>query len=417
MREVTIRLMHMALATPDKATLDALRIDRTKPARTGTWLALLAVAVALITVFVTVLVQTRRPGPLAVRTVRVHAPQSNASSTLLNASGYVTARRAATVSSKATGKVIDVLVEEGMQVEDGQVLARLDASNIEMNLELAKAQLESAHKALGETRANLEHAEREFRRIERLTTEHAASQVELDRAATDVRVLEARLARHMADIAVSEREVALWHQQLEDSVIRAPFPGIVTSKNAQPGEMISPVSAGGGFTRTGICTIVDMNSLEIEVDVSESYINRVGSGQPVEAVLDAYPQWRIPARVIAIIPTADRQKATVKVRVGFEETDPRILPDMSVKAAFQSPEDANREPSSPTIPRAAIRQREGRDFVWIVRGGRLERRIVTIGERGREEVAIVAGLVDGERLVVEGPENLVEGAEVRETGQ
>src|SRR5207253_9442608 len=163
-------------------------------------------------------------------------------------------------------------------------------------------------------------------------------QLDLDRAESETKALQARLERQLADVAVAEREVAVWKQQLDDTVIHAPFAGIVTSKNAQPGEMISPMSAGGSFTRTGICTLVDMGSLEIEVDVNESYTNRVEPGQPVEATLDSYPDWRIPSKVIAIIPTADRQKATVKVRVGFDQLDPKILPDMGVKAAFQGKE-------------------------------------------------------------------------------
>jgi RND family efflux transporter MFP subunit len=208
--------------------------------------------------------------------------------------------------------------------------------------------------------------------------------------------------------------VAIWQQQLEDMVIRAPFTGIVTSKDAQPGEMISPMSAGGSFTRTGICTLVDMNSLEIEVDVNESYINRVRPDQPVEAVLDSYPEWRIPARVIAIIPTADRQKATVRVRVGFEQLDPRILPEMSVKVAFQSAGEAAPIQSVPTVPARAIRQHNGNHVVWVVHDGRVERRAVTPGTARGDQMTIAAGIRDGERVVVEGAGDLVDGQQVRE---
>jgi RND family efflux transporter MFP subunit len=358
-----------------------------------------------------------RPKPVAVRTVAVQEYSVGGQKTLLNASGYVTARRVATVSSKVSGKVTEVLAEEGMKVEAGQVLARLDSSNAEKSLQLAEAQLESARKALDETRANLEQAEREFRRVTQLATEKIATQADLDRAETDVKSLKARLAKQTADISVAEREVAVWKQQLDDTIILAPFAGIVTSKNAQPGEMISPMSAGG-FTRTGICTIVDMNSLEIEVDVSESYINRVKSGQPVEAALDSYPDWKIPARVIAIIPAADRQKATVKVRVGFEKLDPRILPDMGVKVAFQSAGQNGVEASTArnvVIPRSALRQRDGKDVVWVVRDGRVERRAVTVGMTTADEATIVAGLSSGERIVVEGPADLAENTRVTET--
>jgi HlyD family secretion protein len=213
---------------------------------------------------------------------------------------------------------------------------------------------------------------------------------------------------------VAEREVSLWLQQLDDTIIRAPFAGVVTSKDAQPGEIVSPISAGGGFTRTGICTIVDMSSLEIEVDVSESYINRVQPDQPVEARLDSYPDWAIPAKVIAIIPTADRQKATVKVRVGFEKLDPRILPDMSVKVAFQSTEETKEVQRTLSIPAAAVRRMDGREVVFVVNDGRAERRAVTVGDERGDEAIIAAGLSGGERIVVEGPENLADGARVTE---
>ena len=255
--------------------------------------------------------------------------------TVLNASGYVTARREATVSSKVTGKVMEVLIEEGMKVTNGQVVARLDDSNVKTSLDVAVAQLASAKAALAETEAQLKDADQEFQRTTELAKQHIASQSDLDLAESNAKALQAHLAQQQLDIVVAERQVEMWQQQMDDMIIRAPFDGVITTKDAQPGEMISPVSAGGGFTRTGIGTIVDMNSLEIEIDVNESYINRVEPGQPVEATLDAYPDWKIPCKVIAIIPTADRDKSTVKVRVGFDQLDPRILPDMSVKVAFR----------------------------------------------------------------------------------
>ncbi len=403
--------------SPDREALDALRIDRERPARRRPPLSLFVAASAVVAAAAGLLWWISRPGAIVVRTVVAQETSPGSDRTLLNASGYVTARRDATVSSKVTGKVVEVVVEEGMKVEAGQVLARLDASNVEMSLALAEAQLQAARDALGETRANLEQAERELRYVNQLAERAAATQLELDRAQTSVKSLKARLDRQAADVAVGDREVALWNQQLDDTVIRAPFAGIVTSKNAQPGEMISPMSAGGSFTRTGICTIVDMSSLEIEVDVSESYINRVEPDQPVQATLDSYPEWRIPARVIAIIPTADRQKATVKVRVGFETLDPRILPDMSVKVAFQSAGGAGPAPRSVTIPRAAVRQRDGRDVVWVVRDGRVERRAVSVAQAGRDEVIVAAGLGAGDRVVVEGPEDLADGDRVTEGGR
>lgn len=321
----------------DKATLDRLRIDRSvAAAKPLSWLvpALLVLVVAAIGI----VWWMKQPKAAAVQAVVVarEAPAAGGAqnTTLLNASGYITARRSATVSSKVTGKVSEVLVEEGMKVEQGKVLARLDSSNVKASLRLAEAQLQRARRSMEETKPNLEFATQELKRFTDLAARKAVSDSDLRRSETELKALEARLARQMAEIAVAEGEVEQWKQQFDDTIIRAPFGGVVTSKNAQPGEMISPMSVGG-FTRTGICTIVDMSSLEIEVDVNESHINRVQPGGRVEATLDAYPDWRIPAKVIAIIPTADRQKATVKVRIGFDQLDPRILPEMAVKVAFQ----------------------------------------------------------------------------------
>lgn len=335
--------------------------------------------------------------------------------TVLNASGYVTARRAATVSSKVTGKVVEVLVEEGMKVKEGQILARLDDTNVKASLRLVEAQLDSARSALEETRARLHQAELELNRFVELVKGNIASKADLDRAEAEAKALQARLEQQQKEVTVAERQVALWQQQVEDTIIRAPFTGIVRSKDAQPGEMISPVSAGGGFTRTGICSIVDMESLEIEIDVNESYITRVEAGQPVVATLDAYPEWRIPCKVIAIIPTADRQKATVKVRVGFDKLEARVLPEMSVKVAFHEAASASPVTSrTVTVPKAAVQQQNGRDVVWVVQRGRVERRAITVGSANGDEAVISAGVVAGDRVVLNAPAGLTEGARVKE---
>jgi RND family efflux transporter MFP subunit len=334
---------------------------------------------------------------------------------VLNASGYVTARRAATVSSKVTGKVIEVLIEEGMKVKEGQVVARLDDTNIKASLAVAQAQMESARAALDETRAQLKQANQEFQRITELARQHIASQSDLDQAESNAKSLQAHLAQQEVDITVADRQVAMWRQQLDDMTIRAPFAGVVTTKDAQPGEMISPVSAGGGFTRTGIGTIVDMTSLEIEIDVNESYINRVEAGQPVEATLDAYPEWKIPCKVIAIIPTADRQKSTVKVRVGFDKLDPRILPDMSVKVAFHETGGGTTTVSRTVIvPKGAVQNQDGRDVVFVMQNGRAERRTVTVSSTLNDEVTLSAGVSAGEKIIVESPAGLADGAAVKE---
>ncbi len=358
----------------------------------------------------------QRPEPaVEVRTVTARQVSGSAASTVLNASGYVTARRYATVSSKLTGQVKDVLIEEGMTVEEGQVLAYLDDANVRRSHELALAQLASERTAAKETEALLREARANLERTENLVARDLASDQELDRARAAAESLAARLERIRADAVVAERQVDIYAQQLEDTVIRAPFAGVVVAKNAQPGEMISPVSAGGGFTRTGIGTLVDMESLEIEIDVNEAYINRVDAGQTVTANLDAYPDWDIPGHVIAIIPTADRQRATVEVRVGFDELDPRILPDMGVKVAFQDAGEVAEQASGVLVPARALREDQGRTIAWVVNQGRAERRAVATGRRQDDDILVTAGVSSGERVIVNAPAALEDGVAVKET--
>jgi RND family efflux transporter MFP subunit len=360
------------------------------------------------------------PTAIEVRTAAARAIRLDQPTTVLNASGYVTARRMATVSSKVTGRVVDVLIEEGMEVEEGQLLAVLDASNTAANLRLAESELEAARATLAETRVRRDEAEVELQRIRPLAERGVVAAAELDRVQANYDSLEARIVQQQDQVEVAASRVALWQQELADREIRAPFAGVVVSKNAQPGEMISPMSAGGSFTRTGIGTIVDMESLEIEVDVNESYINRVSPGQRVEATLDAYTDWQIPASVIAIVPTADRQRATVKVRIAFDQLDPRILPDMGVKVAFRdlpgevAADSGDSAPSGVVVPTAALRRDGGRDVVFVVAGGIVERRQVGIGSRNENEAVINSGLAAGERVVVEGPVELRDGDLVSE---
>jgi RND family efflux transporter MFP subunit len=395
--------------------LEALRIDRGRSDEAGR-----RRSGVLITLVVLALVlggggywwMTQRG--LMVQTALAVPVASDGGRIALNASGYVVARRAATVSSKITGKVVEVLIEEGMEVQEGQVLARLDDTNIRAGLRLSEAQLESAKAALAETQALLRQAEKELLRVEALTQTQIASESDLDAALAAVDALRARLELQQADVGVAERNVAVRCQDLEDTIIRAPFSGMATAKNAQPGEMISPVSAGGGFTRTGIGTLVDMDSLEIEVEVNESYLQRVSAGQRVEAVLDAYPEWKIPGSVIAIIPTADRQKATVKVRVGFDQLDTRMLPEMGVKVAFLASAGEVVGSKSVVVPRRALRKIEGRDAVYVVTEGWAEQRWVSLGVLRGEEVVVTEGLEPGEKVITDGPEGLTAGANVRE---
>lgn len=360
---------------------------------------------------------TTRAVAVEVHTVVVQAESDNAGDhTVLNASGYVTARRAATVSSKVTGKVSEILIEEGMKISEGQVLARLDETNVQANLQLARAQAGSAQAARSETRVRLQEAEKDLQRQANLKQRNVNTEADYDHAHAAHAALLARLEQQDADVAVAERTVAIWQQQLDDTVIRAPFAGTVTSKNAQPGEMISPMSTGG-FTRTGICTIVDMQSLEIEIDVNESYINRVETGQAVEATLDAYPDWKIACHVIAIIPTADRNKSTVRVRVGFDHLDPRILPEMSVKVAFRDtagPRASGTVRRGTIVPHAAIRDEDGKSIVFVVHDARAERRAVTIDRTDGDRVFVATGLTPGERVVIDPPKILSDQSHVKE---
>ncbi len=394
--------------------LDELRIDRSAPEAKS--LPKWPFVVAAIVLVIAAAAWIFRGGSIPqVKTASARQVSGRDQGTVLNASGYVTARRRATVSSKVTGKVVEVLIEEGMAVDEGQVLARLDMSNVSASLRLAEAQLASSRTALRETQVRIDEARLELGRAEKLVEQQISSQADLDMAQAEFDSLLARLERQKGEASVAEQEVLVWRQELEDRVIRAPFAGIVVSKNAQPGEMISPVSAGGGFTRTGIGTIVDMSSLEIEVDVNEAYINRVVSEQPVVATLDAYPDWPIPSHVIAIIPTADRQKATVQVRVGFDQLDPRILPDMGVKVAFQETSDEGQQVRGVVVPSAAVRRDRGRDVVLVLSSDVIESRAVELGNDLGDDVLIVAGLSSGEAVVIEGPTDLQDGDRVRES--
>ncbi|MGI9327134.1 MAG: efflux RND transporter periplasmic adaptor subunit [Pseudomonadales bacterium] len=352
------------------------------------------------------------PGALAevsVRTALARAPSlASSGSSVLDATGYVVARRQATVSSKATGKVVEVLIEEGMRVVDGQLLARLDDSIPRAQLDLANSQIASARASLDELDVQLRQTKLDLQRTQGLAVRNLASQADLDRDQLSVEALIARLERARKDVGVAQGVAAVQQQQLTDMEIRAPFAGVVIAKAAQPGEMISPVSAGGGFTRTGICTIVDMDSLEVEVDVNESYINRVTAGQHVDVVLNAYPADRYPAQVIAIIPAADRSKATVRVRVGFVEKDQRVLPDMGVQVAFLGDEPPNAPtPEGVTVPASAVGERDGRQIVYVVEAGSA-RPVTVVGDApqgGRAKIH--KGLLDGQRVVVELNEDLI----------
>jgi RND family efflux transporter MFP subunit len=360
-----------------------------------------------------------RERPIQVETAVVTERTAGTQAAVLNASGYVTARRRATVSSKITGKIVEVDVEEGMAVREGQVLARLDDATLKASLSLAEARVEAARRSVQESEVRLAEAKVTLGRQQQLVKEGLATVAEVDAAQAEVDSLDARILAAREQVRVAERQVELDRTNLDDTIIRAPFSGVAISKDAQPGEMVSPVSAGGGFTRTGICTLVDMRSLEIEVDVNESYINRVKTDQGVTAVLDAYPDWQIPARVITTVPTADRQKATVLVRIGFVALDPRILPDMGVKVTFlRDAEQGEAQVAARPVmlvPKAAITTAGNQAYAFVVSSaGVVDRRAVTTGGIDGDRLEVLAGLNGGERVVMSPPATLTSGVRVSE---
>ena len=351
-------------------------------------------------------------------------PDAGGRQALLNASGYITPRRRATIAAKITGRVTGVFFDEGTRVAQGQLLATLDESDVKRAFDSAKADRDSAQAAIADYEVQLRNAQIALRRAEQLQKAGVQTQEALDNAGTAADSLKAKIALAKQQVAASEARIAVAQQAVDNCTIRAPFAGVVVSKDAQVGEMVSPNSAGGGFTRTGIATIVDMHSNEIEVDVNESYIARVENGQQVTATLDAYPDKPIPSKVRTVIPTADRQKATVKVRITIVDLEKYnfILPDMGVKVAFLENEqpaakDKNKgKEKGPQavafIPKSAVRSDSNASFVFLVRDGKVERRAVNLGMDRGTDVAVLAGVSPGDALVVKGPESLHDGEKV-----
>jgi RND family efflux transporter MFP subunit len=407
----------------DSDSLGSLRIDRSAPAPGaggGKRLFYIGGSVLLVAAVGVALWLWLGGKTIEVNTVTAEAESTGPSlgTSVLNASGYVVARRQATVSAKVTGKIEEIYVEEGMAVKKDQVLARLDPVNIQTVLTMAQRELEASRRNLAETEVRLADARRALARNEELVKQKLISEAALDTSRADVNALAARLEASKAQVKVSESQVAMRKIDYDDLQVKAPFAGVVISKDAQPGEIVSPMSAGGGFTRTGIATIVDMDSREIEVDVNEAYINRVKPNQRIEATLDAYPDQTLPAHVINLVPTADRTKATVRVRIGFDRLEPQILPEMGIKVRFldDQPEQAqagNSKGPRIRVPTVAIAH-EGEDtFVWVVNEGRVERRAVTIGPESEGNTEVLAGVTSGEELVSPVVPGLEDGGKVK----
>jgi len=401
------------------ALLEQLRIERpaqeaARSAAPTRWLAgiVAALAVSIAGAWyawprgVTIAVATAEPAPAQV---------SAGPAAVLDASGYVVARRQATVSAKITGKVVLLAIEEGQRVEPDQIIARLDDTNARAAVVQARAQREHAAAGLMAAQVALENAAPTFERNRLQLARAVISAQSFDNAKASYDA--ARTSREVAarGLAVADATLAVAERNLEDTLVRAPFAGVVTVKAAQEGEMVSPISAGGGYTRTGVGTIVDMSSLEIEVDVSENFINRVKAGQRAAAKLNAYPDWEIPAHVVAIIPTADRAKATVKVRVAFEANDPRILPQMGVRVTFLGDAAAPNAAAGAAlvVPAAAVQSAGDTGVVYVVSAGSVERRSVRLGQRLGAEQVVLSGLTSGSRIAASGLDRLTDGAKVR----
>ncbi len=401
--------------------LKELRIDRSAPPppsnRRPLWIGL---AVVLgIAVVGGGLFAASRGRAVEVQVAEATAiGNGGASASVLDATGYVVARRMATVSAKITGKVREVRIEEGQHVDAGYVMATLDPIDADAQRTLAASQVAASRSQIAGVQAQLREAEANASRLSSLVRQQLVSKAQYDQAVAQRDALRAQLATAQRNASVSSANLRIAENGVDNTVVRAPFAGVVIAKAAQPGEIVSPLSAGGGFTRTGIGTIVDMDSLEVEVDVGESYIGRVKPGMPVETVLNAYPDWKIPSEVIAIIPTADRGKATVKVRVALKQKDARIVPDMGARVSFLERE----QPAAPKrtgalVPAAAIVERGGKSVVYVVEGdgekADVRAAAVTTGRTLGDDVEVLGGLTGGERVVLDPPEKLEDGARVR----
>jgi RND family efflux transporter MFP subunit len=414
------------MATPldsPRPDLGSLRIHDGQRAKSGMGKRIVYAGIpVLIFAGIVVAAYAFRNQKPVVEVTTIVKPEAGGQQTALNASGYITPRRRATIAAKITGRVTGVFFDEGTRVAEGQLLATLDDSDLRRALDSAKADRDSSQAAIADFEVQLKNAQIELRRAEQLQKAGVQTQEALDNATMAVDSLKAKITLAKQQVVAAESRIGVAQQAVDNCTIRAPYAGIVVSKDAQVGEMVSPVSAGGGFTRTGIATIVDMKSNEIEVDVNESYIAKVKEGQPVTATLDAYPDKPIPSKVRTVIPTADRQKATVKVRITILNLDKYdfILPDMGVKVAFleeqkpaASAQGKEKAPQAVAyIPKTAVRSDSSASFVYLLRDGKVERRAVSLGTDRGTDVAVLAGVTPGDSLVVKGPENLRDGDKV-----
>jgi RND family efflux transporter MFP subunit len=397
--------------------LQQLRIDRAQrddDESRPRWPWIVGVAVLVLVVAGLVATFALRGQAATVETSTAVTAASSGDAAVLQATGYVVARRQATISAQIIGTLTEVSVDEGAHVKQGQVLARLDPTAYQAQLDSTRAQYAAAQATVTKARAVLKQDRANAARmndvvdrgyVSKQAAEQANTQVATDAAALDVAITQAKAARDQMRAA----EV-----NLDFTVIRAPFAGVVTAKGAEVGEIVSPYTAGGGGIAGGLATIVDMNSLEVDVDVNESYISRVKPGMPVEAILDAYPDWKIPAHVIAIIPSADRSKATVKVRIALDKKDPRILPEMGVRVSFLEKSGENHQPlPGVLVPKSAVVKRDGKDVVFVVKDGHAQQMSITAGADFSDMKQVTQGLDAGAEVVTTPPADLKDGEKVQ----
>ncbi len=397
----------------EKVNLDALRIDpEMKNNNTGGGKKKFIILIAMFTIIAGMSAVFLSKGGTEIEAVTVTVSQGKQDSAVLTASGYVEPRQKATVASKITGQIKELFVEEGMKVEKDQVLARLDDSEAKARYDSNIAEYNVAKAGIADLQVNLKNAQRILERRKKLYDKGWIGREEYDNALANVDSLKARLNLAKTQVKSAKARVQITKEDLDNCTIRAPFKGIAISKDAQVGEMVSPVSAGGGYTRTGISTIVDMTSLEIEVDVNESYIAKVKVGQEAIATLDSYPDWKIPAAVRTIIPTADRQKATVKVRITFKQLDPKILPDMGVKVYFMGQQKTVKTGPTILIPRKSTFKENNKTYVYLIKNQKIEKQAVSTGTTLNNRVTILAGLKAGDQLAADGKQKLKEGQSV-----
>jgi RND family efflux transporter MFP subunit len=407
----------MTISAPtQKPDLGALRIQDShrQPRKTGKTVGIVFLVLVLLAGIGAAAYAFRNTTPV-VEVATASSMEAGGREALLNASGYVTPRRRATIAAKITGRVTSVHFDEGTHVQEGQLLATLDDSDVQRQLESAKADRDTSQAAIADYEVQLKNAEKELLRAEKLQAAGVQTQEALDNAATAADSLRAKIALAKQTVVGAKARIDEAQQAVDNTIIRAPYTGIVVSKDAQVGEMVSPVSAGGGFTRTGIATIVDMKSLEMEVDVNESYIARVKEGQRVKAFLDAYPDRELGGYVRTVIPTADRQKATVKVRITFDKIEDFILPDMGIKVTFLGDEEKKKSGDAKPIvvvPQDAIRSEGEQKIVYVVKNEHAERRAVKVGGAHGTDTEITSGVSPGDVVILKPADSLKDGAAV-----